>query len=134
MISSRLTRRDSLLFVYGTLRPFVDIEMAKWLRSNARYLGSAATPGRLYDLGAYPGMKVARGRRERVVGDVYRITNTRVFRVLDRHEARFVRERCVVNLARGGRKIAWTYRYRHRVASAGRIASGDYRIHRSGSS
>ena len=51
MISSRLTRRDSLLFVYGTLRPFADVEMAKWLHGNARYLGSATTQGRLYDLG-----------------------------------------------------------------------------------
>ena len=131
MISSRLTRRDSLLFVYGTLRPFVDIEIAKWLRSNARYLGSATTLGRLYDLGAYPGMKASRGRRERVVGDVYRIANARVFRVLDRYEARFVRERCVVRFARGGRKIAWAYRYRYNAASAARFASGDYRIHRS---
>ena len=130
MISSRLTRRDSLLFVYGTLRPFVDIEMARWLREHARYLGAATTPGRLYDLGAYPGMRVARGRRERVVGDVFRITNTRVFRVLDRYEARFVRERCVVQLARGGRKLAWVYRYRYGVASAARIVSGDYRVHR----
>ena len=133
MISSRPTRRDQLLFVYGTLRPFVDIAMAKWLRSNARHLGSATTPGRLYDLGAYPGMRVARGRRERVVGDVYRIANARVFRVLDRYEARFVRERCLVQLARGGRKSAWAYRYRDSVASAARIASGDYRVHRSSS-
>ena len=134
MISSRLSRRDSLLFVYGTLRPFADVEMAKWLHRNARYLGSATTRGRLYDLGEYPGMRVSRRRRERVVGDVYRITSARVFRVLDRYEARFVRERCVVNLVRGGRKIAWTYRYRYRAASSARIASGDYRIHRTGSS
>ena len=134
MISSRLTRRDSLLFVYGTLRPFADVPMASWLRSNARYLGSATTSGRLYDLGAYPGMRVARGRRERVVGDVYRITNARIFRVLDRYEARFLRERCVVQLARGGRKIAWAYRYRYSVASAARIVSGDYCVHRSSSS
>jgi gamma-glutamylcyclotransferase (GGCT)/AIG2-like uncharacterized protein YtfP len=126
MISSRLTRRDSLLFVYGTLRPFVDIEMAKWLRRNARYLGAATTPGRLYDLGAYPGMKAARGRRERVVGDVYRVRDARVFRVLDRYEAKFVRERCVVSLDRGGRRVAWTYRYRYRIANAARIAGGDY--------
>jgi gamma-glutamylcyclotransferase (GGCT)/AIG2-like uncharacterized protein YtfP len=131
MISSRLTRRDSLLFVYGTLRPFADAEMAKWLRSNARYLGSATTAGRLYDLGAYPGMKAARGRRERIVGDVYRITNARMFRVLDRYEDKFVRERCVVQLARGRRTVAWVYRYRHGVARAARIASGDYRVHRS---
>ena len=127
------TLPSRLLFVYGTLRPFLDIEMAKWLRSNALYLGSATTPGRLYDLGAYPGMRVARGLRERVVGDVYRIANARVFRVLDRYEARFVRERCVVRFARGGRKIAWAYRYRYSVASAARIASGDYRVHRSSS-
>jgi gamma-glutamylcyclotransferase (GGCT)/AIG2-like uncharacterized protein YtfP len=119
-----------LLFVYGTLRPFAEVEMANWLRGHACYLGAATTPGRLYDLGSYPGMRAARSPRERVVGDVYRITNARVFRVLDRYEARFVRERCVVTLARGGRKLAWAYRYRYRVVSAARIASGDYQIHR----
>ena len=104
MISSRLTRRDSLLFVYGTLRPFVEIAMAKWLRNSASHLGTATTPGRLYDLGAYPGMRTARGGRERVVGDVYRVTDARVFRVLDRYEARFARERCVVSLERGAHR------------------------------
>jgi gamma-glutamylcyclotransferase (GGCT)/AIG2-like uncharacterized protein YtfP len=131
MISARVARRDSLLFVYGTLRPFVDIEMASWLRSHARYLGSATARGRLYDLGAYPGMTSVPGRRERVVGDVYRVANPRVFRVLDRYEDEFVRERCVVKLDRGGRRIAWTYRYRYGVARAPRIVSGDYRVHRS---
>ncbi len=135
MISSRLAGRDSLLFVYGTLRPFVDIEMARWLRDAARYVGAATTRGRLYDFGAYPGMSAARGRAERVVGDVYRVTNPRVFRVLDRYEAgargkaRFVRDRCEVELVRGGRETAWVYRYRYSVAIAARIASGDYRMH-----
>ena len=134
MISSRLTRRDSLLFVYGTLRPFVDIEMAKWLRGNARYVGSATTRGRLYDLGAYPGMRSARGRGERVIGDVYRVTNSRIFRVLDRYEASFDRERCVVKLDGGRCSVAWAYRYRYGVVGAMRIASGDYRLHRFGAS
>jgi gamma-glutamylcyclotransferase (GGCT)/AIG2-like uncharacterized protein YtfP len=135
MISSRHSRRDSLLFVYGTLRPFVDIPMARWLRDHARYLGPATARGRLYDLGAYPGMRAARGRGERVHGDVYRVANPRVLRVLDRYEAgpkrdkvRFVRERCVVKLARRRRR-AWLYRYRYSVVSAARIASGDYRAH-----
>jgi gamma-glutamylcyclotransferase (GGCT)/AIG2-like uncharacterized protein YtfP len=131
MISARLARRDSLLFVYGTLRPFVDVEMAKWLRSHARYVGPANTRGRLYDLGAYPGMTPARESRERVVGDVYRVANPRVFRALDRYEDEFVRERCVVKLERGGCRVAWAYRYRYGVARAARIASGDYRVHRS---
>jgi|SRR5688572_25741855 gamma-glutamylcyclotransferase (GGCT)/AIG2-like uncharacterized protein YtfP len=135
MISSRLVGRDSLLFVYGTLRPFVDIEMARWLRDAARYVGAATTRGRLYDLGAYPGMSGARARGERVAGDVYRVANPRIFRVLDRYEAgtrckaRFVRERCEVELVRGGRKTAWVYRYRYSVVTAARIASGDYRAH-----
>jgi gamma-glutamylcyclotransferase (GGCT)/AIG2-like uncharacterized protein YtfP len=123
-----------LLFVYGTLRPFVDIEMARWLRGAARYLGPATAPGRLYDLGAYPGMKAARAYRERVVGDVYRVTNPRIFRVLDRYETKFVRERCVVKLDRGVRRTAWAYRYRYGVSGATRIASGDYRVHRPGQS
>ena len=130
MISSRPARRDSLLFVYGTLRPFVDIPMAKWFRSHARHVGSATTRGRLYDLGAYPGMATARGRCDRVVGDLYRVTNPRVFRVLDRYEDEFVREWCVVKLDRGGCRIASAYRYRYAVAGAARIASGDYRVHR----
>jgi gamma-glutamylcyclotransferase (GGCT)/AIG2-like uncharacterized protein YtfP len=125
-----------LLFVYGTLRPFVDIAMANWLRRVARYLGPASTSGRLYDLGAYPGMTAARGREEHVVGDVYRVMSPRVFRVLDRYEAgpartkaRFIRERCTVNLDRRGSRAAWTYRYRCRVIGAVRIASGNYRLH-----
>ena len=136
MISSRLAGRDSVLFVYGTLRPFVDIEMANWLRRVARYLGPATASGRLYDLGAYPGMRAARGRGEHVTGDVYRVMNPRVLRVLDRYEAgargkaRFVRERCVVELSSGGRRSAWVYRYRCSVVGAARIASGDYRLHR----
>ena len=129
MISSRLSRRDSLLFVYGTLRPFSGAAMARWLSRAARYLGPATTRGRLYDLGSYPGRRAALSRADTVSGDVYRVTSPRVFRVLDRYEARFVRERCLVRLARGVRSPAWIYRYRHGVASATRIASGDYRLH-----
>ena len=139
MIASRLIVRDSLLFVYGTLRPFVSIPMAQWLRRNARYVGAATTRGRLYDIGSYPGLRAARNGRDRVVGDVYRGVGRRVLRVLDRYEAgnprqkaRFVRERCIVHLTRGGaRKKMWTYRYRYSVASKRRIVSGDYREHRS---
>lgn len=136
MISSRLTGRDSLLFVYGTLRPFVDIAMAQWLASAAEHLGTATTSGRLYDLGPYPGMRAAGARREVVVGDVYRIVDPRVLRVLDRYEAgserrrpRFARERCAVTLDRGGRRAAWVYVYRYGVVNAARIASGDYRAY-----
>jgi gamma-glutamylcyclotransferase (GGCT)/AIG2-like uncharacterized protein YtfP len=136
MISARPTGRDSLLFVYGSLRAFVDSPMAKWLRRTAHYLGPATTCGRLYDLGAYPGMPASRRGGEAVVGDVYRVANPRVLRILDRYEAgsvrtkaRFVRGRCIVKLARGRRRGTWVYRYCRSVGRAARIQSGDYRDH-----
>jgi gamma-glutamylcyclotransferase (GGCT)/AIG2-like uncharacterized protein YtfP len=135
MISARLPGRDSLLFVYGTLRPFVDIPMAKWLATTSRHLGPAKTRGRLYDLGRYPGLRSARSRGEWVIGDIYRITSPRVLRVLDRYEAgartacaAFVRVPCVV-LFKRVRRSAWVYLYRRNVRPDSRIASGDYRRH-----
>lgn len=128
---------SELLFVYGTLRPFVAIPMARWLTAAAHYVGPARAHGRLYDLGPYPGMRAARGRRQWVVGDVYRVASPRAFRVLDRYEAgvrrarpQFKRVRCTVALARGGRRSAWVYLYQSRVRRAQRIVSGDYRRHR----
>jgi gamma-glutamylcyclotransferase (GGCT)/AIG2-like uncharacterized protein YtfP len=135
MISIRPSKRDSLLFVYGTLRPFVAIPMANRLAAGGHHLGTGKTRGRLYDLGAYPGLTRPRARREWVVGDVYRIRNPRMLRVLDRYEAgartvrpTFVRVPCVVTLMRLRRR-AWVYLYRRSVLHAARIASGDYRQH-----
>jgi gamma-glutamylcyclotransferase (GGCT)/AIG2-like uncharacterized protein YtfP len=136
MISSRLERRDSLLFVYGTLRAFVDIPMARWLRRVAFAVGAAKTRGRLYDLGSYPGLKPAHASGDWVVGELYRVAEPRFLRALDRYEAGgslarpcFRRERCLVRLARGGVRQAWVYRYRRSVACHSWIASGDYRRH-----
>lgn len=129
MISSRLTARDSLLFVYGTLRPFVDIPMARWLRRVARYVGPATTRGRIYDRGPYPCLRIAGRFRGRVTGDVYRVTARRVFGLLDRYETRFARTRCIVKLLRGTSTRAWTYCYRDSVVGLPLIVGGDYRVH-----
>ncbi len=136
IISSGFAQRDSLLFVYGTLRPFVGIPMARWLWRVAKYAGPAKTPGRLYDLGPYPGLRPAQCSREWVQGDLYRVRNPFVLRALDRYEAgtgagrpRFVRTRCVVTQARR-RRAAWVYLYRSLVPHRARIAHGDYRVYR----
>jgi gamma-glutamylcyclotransferase (GGCT)/AIG2-like uncharacterized protein YtfP len=130
-----VAKRDSLLFVYGTLRAFVDIPMARRLRRGARYLGAARTPGRIYDLGRYPGLTVARRRSEWVVGDLYALSAPRaLLRVLDRYEAgaagrepaRFVRVRAAVIQAPGVRRSAWLYLYRPPVRAGAWIRGGDY--------
>ena len=132
MISSPLTGRDSLLFVYGTLRPFVDIPMAKWLRRAAHYVGPATMRGRLYDLGAYPGpARSARSRRFRRRRPVSRRAKSgacsTATSAVARGKARFVRARCVVRSLARRRKTAWVYRYCYAVVGAARISSGDYR-------
>jgi gamma-glutamylcyclotransferase (GGCT)/AIG2-like uncharacterized protein YtfP len=139
MISPGLTRRDSLLFVYGTLREFFDIPMARRLRREASSLGVARVAGRLYDLGAYPGMTPPRRRDEWVSGELYRLkTPGRTLRALDRYEcgpvsslarARFARERVRALRAAGGTHSAWVYRFRGPVRAQNRITSGDYRSH-----
>ena len=109
MISSRRTGRDSLLFVYGTLRPFVDIPMAQWLRRAARYVGPGddARPAlRSRRLSRHA--RRARSRRIRRRRLVSRVEPAR-FGACSiatkrgvRGKPRFVRARCVVRFARGG--------------------------------
>jgi gamma-glutamylcyclotransferase (GGCT)/AIG2-like uncharacterized protein YtfP len=133
MIPSRLAPRDSLLFVYGTLRPLVRIPMAEWLERVAHYSGRARTRGRLYDLGPYPGLRAPRSSGDWVIGDLYRLPTPSILRVLDRYEAgtsrgrpRFVRRRCTVVLPCRRRRCAWLYVYRPVTLGRPRIAHGDY--------
>jgi len=129
MISARLTQRDSLLFVYGTLRSCFDIPMARRLRREGALIGSARVAGRLYDLGRYPGISRPRRREDWVIGELYRLARpTRTLRVLDRYEARFVRELARVRVGRRECR-AWLYRFRGPVRARDRIASGDYGSH-----
>jgi gamma-glutamylcyclotransferase (GGCT)/AIG2-like uncharacterized protein YtfP len=136
MISPRLQQRDSLLFVYGTLRAFCAGPMARRLRKHARHVCAARVRGRLYDCGQYPGMRPARGRGEWVVGDVYRILRRTVLAVLDRYEAvavaagpRFVRRIRSAYDGRQRRRDVWVYEHRGPLLRCKRIAHGDYRRH-----
>ncbi|HZF27903.1 MAG TPA: gamma-glutamylcyclotransferase family protein [Gammaproteobacteria bacterium] len=134
MISARLCKSDALLFVYGTLRPCTHSPMALWLRARAVHAGTARTRGRLYDLGAYPGMIAARRDCEWVTGDVYRLRRPRpTLRTLDLYEwgesgrgrPRFVRVRRIVE--REGRATpAWVYLFRLPISPGARIPEGDY--------
>lgn len=59
------------VFVYGTLRRGERNDIARY-RPPPLFVGPASIDGRLYDLGAYPGVVLGSGGR--VVGEVYRIT------------------------------------------------------------
>jgi len=134
MISARSRKSDSLLFVYGTLRSFTGSTIALWLRERAMPAGRARTLGRLYDLGAYPGMIAARRRRDWVTGELYRLRRPRsTLRTLDSYEAgsagrgkpRFVRVRRIVEID-GTATPAWVYLYSRPISPRARIHEGDY--------
>jgi len=99
------------------------------LEPGTELVAAARIQGRLYDLGAFPGL--APGRRgEWVHGELYRIADAesaRLLDALDRYEGQaFRREVREVEDARGARVSAWVYFFAGSVRGRRRIASGDY--------
>lgn len=74
------------LFVYGTLRSGHDNPMAQYLRQHAHLIGHGYVPGRLFDLGWYPGATYEPDCNSCVWGDVYKITDESVLSRLDEYE------------------------------------------------
>ena len=136
MIAARPSARDSLLFVYGTLRAFIATAAGNRLRRQSSLVARGRVAGRLYDLGRYPGLAPPRRRGDWVVGEVYRLANPCLtLRALDLYEAgarvrpQFVRVRCVVRARHAGGRAAWVYLYCRGARRRPRIVSGDYRRH-----
>jgi gamma-glutamylcyclotransferase (GGCT)/AIG2-like uncharacterized protein YtfP len=122
------------LFVYGTLRRLSPHPMAKFLAERATFVGEGTVVGRLYNLGRYPGMTEAASGANRVVGDVYQLTDENTICDLDRYEndesplpSYFERGTSNVTLTDGTTIEAMVYWFRGPVAEFQRIESGDYR-------
>jgi gamma-glutamylcyclotransferase (GGCT)/AIG2-like uncharacterized protein YtfP len=106
------------LFVYGTLRRGCDNQFARLLAEQGRFVGVARVPGRLYDLGSYPGAVASDQPDEWIHGEVFSLDDA-LLTALDEYEgAEF--ERAMVPAI-----DCWIYWY---VGSdTGRvIASGDW--------
>jgi gamma-glutamylcyclotransferase (GGCT)/AIG2-like uncharacterized protein YtfP len=124
------------LFVYGTLRRGTGHPMADFLQRHGRYVCSAQAPGRIYDLGSYPGMVEATEPHDHVRGDLFEVTDPDlVLAELDRYEAcgpddpqphLFQRSVRMVRTATGAEVQAWMYQYFGPVREEQRIASGEY--------
>ncbi len=117
------------LFVYGTLRRQSKHPQARWLEKVATYKGTATLPGRLVDLGEYPGLLPAEAPGEVVPGDLYEVpADAAVLEVLDRYEGchaddpephEYCRIVCTPTDEDGIRVWAWTYLYQGGDASRG---------------
>ena len=117
------------LFIYGTLMPGLRLEAEM---HGARFLGAAQVPGRLVDLGRYPGLLSGEGV---VTGEVYEVDDTHLARLDvvedmvpgNRVASQYWRE--VVTVCGGplqGQQVQ-TYVYNRPVDGCTSIAHGDYR-------
>ena len=117
------------LFIYGTLMPGLRLETEM---HGARFMGPAQVPGRLFDLGRYPGLLQGDGH---VTGEVYEVDDEHLARLDgvegvvpgDRAESHYWRE--VVTVISGplqGQPVQ-TYVYNRPVDGCTPIPHGDYR-------
>ena len=123
----------SCLFVYGTLRRSFNNTYACRLAQQGEWLGEARVAGKLYNLGHYPGMKLASSDEQAwVVGELYRLPDdpesaARLLAELDDYEAEeFERVAAVVEAVGEVPVQVWIYEYSVPVDEALRIRSGDY--------
>jgi gamma-glutamylcyclotransferase (GGCT)/AIG2-like uncharacterized protein YtfP len=128
------------LFIYGTLMIGSGHAMAQRLARESRPLGRGTVPGRLYDLGAYPGAVEAEGAGARIHGQVVRLNHPeRSLGWLDVYEGcgkndpephAYRRILAPVRLTTGGEVDAWMYGYRGTLSAARLIRSGRYIVPR----
>lgn len=130
-----------LLFVYGTLMRGLGEDVQAKVR--ATFIGEGTIRARLYDLGEYPGAKLAGNRSDNSVkGELYRLHDpAHAVAVLDEYEgyfpsdprgSLFIRELVPVTLKNREKRRAWTYLYNRPVDDSRVIPSGNYRDRRSG--
>jgi gamma-glutamylcyclotransferase (GGCT)/AIG2-like uncharacterized protein YtfP len=123
------------LFVYGSLLPALPPPQVRHVVAGLRSLGRATTPGRLHDLGSYPGL-ILDGGAGRVSGHVFELpTHGKVLEALDAYEgyeehkpkeSLFARVLRPVYLGDRDELQAWVYLFQGPVHQATLIPDGDY--------
>jgi gamma-glutamylcyclotransferase (GGCT)/AIG2-like uncharacterized protein YtfP len=116
------------LFIYGTLMPGLRLEAEM---QGARFVGAAQVPGRLVDLGRYPGFLPSEGL---VTGEVYEVDDAHLARLDgvegvvpgDRAASQYWREVVVVFSGPLQGQQVQTYVYNRPVDGYTPIEHGDY--------
>src|SRR5262245_43721875 len=122
------------LFVYGSLLSSIGHPSGERLRNEARLLGAASMPGRLYRVGWYPGLVEAAAGDSRVHGEVYALNDpVASLAWLDEYESiepgkeasnEYVRAERALQLASGQDIAAWVYLYQWDVTGVQLVADG----------
>jgi gamma-glutamylcyclotransferase (GGCT)/AIG2-like uncharacterized protein YtfP len=127
----------SYLFVYGTLRKGVNNQVKEEIINDVEWIGETEIPGRMYDIGRYPGaVPLTNNERGVIRGEIIKIMYPeRVFKLLDHYEgynpeeldrSEYYRAKEKINLEDGQEIDAWVYWYNFSVDGKKRIESSDY--------
>ena len=123
----------TLLFVYGSLLSEVPSAMSLFLRTHSQGFEPLYLPGKLYDLGYYPGFVHLPQASTLVYGEVHQLLDAdKALRELDAYEC--VDEvppeylRLLLPIP-GCSDQVWAYIYQFSVAQLPEIVGGDYRQH-----
>lgn len=108
-----------MLFVYGTLLSGITSNIAGFLHRNSRLIGQASVPGRLYDLGHYPGLWHGPASTRTTYGELLELYQPELtLQALDSYEGigehgaevtEFAREWIVARLSNGREVHCWCY-------------------------
>ena len=117
------------LFIYGTLMPGLRLEAQM---HGARFMGPAQVPGRVVDVGRFPGLLLGDGQ---VTGEVYEVDAAHLVRLDvveglvpgDREASQYWREEVMVLSGPLQGHPVQTYVYNRPVDGCTPIAHGDYR-------
>ena len=115
-----------LIFVYGTLMS--GFRLHRLLANRSEHVGNGTVAARLLDLGSYPA--AVRDAHGSVVGEVYRLGDRDLLRVLDSAEGpQYHRQEVAVRMADGREVTAFIYWYVGPLDRGVPIPGGDYRAH-----
>lgn len=127
--------KEEFLFVYGTLRKDFGNELHKLITRNSEFIGMATYQGKMYNIGEYPGIIPSDDSSNKVIGELYKLTNSvRLIRILDEYEeyypeneaeSIFVRNAITVSID-GTDYESYSYLYNCSTEGLPEITSGDF--------
>lgn len=120
--------QSDYLFVYGTLLNKSNYAPGDYIKIHCEYVGNASFPGLLFDLGSYPAAIYDMDSRERVYGELYRISGNKnhLLTNLDEYEG-YEYNRKVIAVEQDASIIyAYCYLYNKPPEGLKQIISGDY--------
>ncbi len=126
------------IVVYGTLMRGNDNKYSKLLSENADFISEVSFPGKLYDLGEYPGAIYDPDSSDYISADLFRITKNKqnILNLMDEYEgiieydmAENEYERKIIRVSDGRKTIfAWAYLLNLNPDQYEIIESGNYAV------